>query len=398
MKQSQDEEIVAGWLEPLGLPAMLAALREVGFSGDVYRGCFADLGASLDDDDAGALHFLRHGYAEGRIFRTDLDLAGLQQLRQLPMRNRFYLQNLVVALASAWAGFHVRNGHDLAARANTIERLCTMGAVPLLIIGDRSAELYRRGASRGDRWICPLAMAPFESIDDLVAAPPERLPAPHSSRTSRSQAIPTLWKFGQSDMQDGYLLHRLRHGVATDDQAAFLSFAAAAIDRYAACLSRAVGREARAAHWIAGLFPPVWQRPGSEAPFPLLLEEFGDALPEKLAEAGADSLPDRTAMHHAFNQLLEKAVTPLGFNLVQDFDSFLTAQGIVDEHFLKPLRNSSDLDYRSVGGILSTTLWSIAGTPVPPAAPSVRDQFVQLLEEIRMVQMGELNPPQAVPR
>lgn len=46
MKIDSDREIVESWLEPVSLHDVLAALRHAGFSGDVYRGCFADLNAT----------------------------------------------------------------------------------------------------------------------------------------------------------------------------------------------------------------------------------------------------------------------------------------------------------------------------------------------------------------
>ena len=368
MKQSADEERVAGWLDPVPLAEMLAVLREVGFSGDTYRGCFADLEASLDDDDAGALHFLRYGYAEGRVFRTGLDLTALDRLRQLRASNHFYLRNIFAALVTAWIGTHIRSVADLALHRGRIDRLCAMGGVPVLILGDPSAGLYRRGASAGERWICPLAMAPLAGIDELRRTPPHLL-LPSTSH-------PTIWKFGQSDMQAGYLAHRLRVSIGPNDRAAFLAFAEPAITAYAAVLAEIVPPAVRASHWIAALFPPVWQAERA-ASAPLLVEEVG-----------ADTLLERTAMFAAFNQRLEQAIRPLGFNLLRDFESFLTTYGVVDDRYLVPLRDSSDLDYRATGAILSTSLWSIAAERAAGAPPlSIGDQFTNLLQEIRQVQM-----------
>ncbi len=383
MNQNLDEEIVAGWLDPVPLPEMLAALRKIGFSGDVYRGCFADLEASLDDDAAGALHFLRHGYAEGRIFRTALDIGALSRFEQLPVRNRFYLRNILTALVAAWAGTHIRSIADLAAHATAIERLRLIGGIPVLILGDSSANLYRRGISVGDAWIIPLALTWFEGgLDELRRTPPQRLLA-------TQPAIRTIWKFGQIDMQAGWLAHRLRTGTAANDRDAFDRFADAAIAAYAEFLDKTIPAEARGGtHWIAGLFPPVWQA-APEVPARLLVDEFGSELPDRLAGIGMDTLPERTAMHHCFNQKLERAVAPLGCHFVRDFECLLTGNGVVDDRYLMPLRDSADLDYRTTGGILSTSLWSIATTRIAAApAASITDQFKQLLEEIRIVQMS----------
>lgn len=385
MSADLDEGIVAGWLEPVALPDMLAALGDAGFSGDTYRGCFADLHRMLEDETAGALHFLRHGFAEGRIFRIDLDMAGLHRLSQLPVRNRFYLQNLLVALAIAWTGSTIRSVADLAARGGAIEQFRAIGAVPLLILGDASADLYRRGASSGDRWICPLAMAPLEGgIEELLRSAPQALLAPVEAA---GPAIPTLWKFGQSDMQAGYLAHRLRHGIAPNDADAFRAFAAPLIERYAAYLAHAVPAQQRSLHWIAGLFPPVWLASEHDLPASHLLEEFGPDVQHRIA---ADRLLDRTAMHQSFNMILEKTVAALGFNSLSDFDGLLAARGTVDEIYLRPRKDRHELDYQATRGILSTSLWHIVDSHPSPASPgSIREQFAKLLEEIRLVQTGE---------
>src|ERR1700712_4576594 len=93
MSSNSDEEKVSGWLEPVRLDEMLAALRDTGFSGDAYRNGCPDLNMTLESGHAGAMHFLRHGYAESRVFAIALDPGGLERLRQLPVRNRTYLMN-----------------------------------------------------------------------------------------------------------------------------------------------------------------------------------------------------------------------------------------------------------------------------------------------------------------
>jgi hypothetical protein len=384
---SLDEEIVAGWLEPVELPDMLAALRDAGFSGDVYRGCFADLHAMLEDEKAGALHFLRHGFAEGRIFRIDLDIGGLHRLSQLPARNRFYLRNLLVALAVAWTGSTIRGVADLAAHGAAIEQFRAMGAVPFLVLGDASADLYRRGASSGDRWICPLAMAPLEGgIEELLRTPPDELLPPDSDQ----HEWPVIWKFGQLDMQAGYLAYRLRHGIGPNDMDAFHAYAAPVVESYAAYLANAVPAKRRFRHWIAGLFPPVWLAPEHDLPTPFLQAEFGPDVQHRITATGADRLLDRTAMYQSFNRLLEKTVTELGFNKVRDFDCLLTPYGTVDENYVRPRKELHELDYRATRGILSTSIWNVVDNRPSPATPgSIREQFAQLLLEIRRVQTGE---------
>ena len=386
MRVSRDEEIVAIWLEPVSLRDMLTALRDTGFTGDTYRGCFADLNASLEDDAAGTLHFLRHGYAEGRIFRTGLDLAGLDRLRRLPVHNRVYLQNVLVALVAAWTGVNIRSGIDLATHGPTLDRFRAMGGVPLLILGDAAAGFYRHGVSLGDRWICPLAMAPLEGgIGALLRTPPH---AP--ARASGQDAMPTIWKFGQSDAQAGYIAHRLRQGIGPGDIDAFMAFAAPMIRNYAAFLAAAVPVQERREHWIASLFPPVWLAAEFELPAPSLVAEFGPGLEDLIAAAGSDRLLDRTAMHREFNSLLEKTVLELGFNVLRNFDCFLAAHGVIDEQYMVAMRDLDELDYGTTRGVVSTSLWNIIDgnrSTTPPAG--IQEQFEQLLEEIRLVQMGQ---------
>ena len=385
---STDEDIVSAWLEPIGLRDMLAALRDAGFSGDVYRGGFADLNANLDDEDAGTLHFLRHGYAESRIFPVALDLAGLGRLRQLGVRNRVYLQNLFVALATAWIGANVRSADDLATHGPTIERFRGMGALPLVILGDPFAGLYRRGVSAGGRWICPLALAPLEGgIEALLDT------APHTLLAARPdldiEAMPTLWNFGQVDIEQGYLSHRLRRDIGPGDMDAFRDFAVPVIEAYAGFLAAAIPAQERALHWIAGAFPPAPQAAEHRLPA-RLVPEFGAALQDRLTVAGADSLLERTAMHQSFNDRLEQAVTDLGCNAMRNFECFLAGHGVVDPCYLAVLRDAQSLDYQATRGVIATSLWSVVeDRRLAASSGGIREQFEQLLEEIRLVQLDQ---------
>ena len=385
---STDEDIVAAWLEPVSLRDMLAALRDAGFSGDVYRGCFADLNANLDDDDAGTLHFLRHGYTESRIFPVALDPAALGRLRQLGVRNRVYLQNLFVALVIAWTGANVHGAADLATHGPTIERFRSMGALPLVILGDPFAGLYRRGVSAGARWICPLALAPLEGgIEALLhTAPRTLLPAEPDLDI---EAMPTLWNFGQADIEQGYLSHRLRRNVAPGDMDAFRDFAMPMIQAYIEFLAAAVPAQDRARHWIAGAFPPAPQAAEHRPPARLALE-FGAELQDRLTTAGADSLLDRTAMHQSFNDWLGQAAADPGFNVMRNFECFLAGHGVVDPCYLAVLRDAPSLDYQATRGVIAASLWSVVEDR-RRAAPSggIREQFEHLLEEIRLVQLDQ---------
>ena len=384
---SLDEEIVIAWLEPVSLPDMLTALRDAGFSGDVYRGCFADLDATLEDDEAGALHFLRHGYAESRIFQTRLDLAGLARLRRLPVRNRAYLQNVLVALVTAWTGVNIRNGADLATHAAAIEKFRVLGGMPLLIVGDATAGFYRRGLSSGDRWICPLAMAPLEGgIEALLRTSPALLPAPAGAGQA---PMPTIWKFGQAEVQAGYLAHRLRLDIRPGDTEAFLTYVAPLVERLATFLAAVVPVHERPAHWIASLFPPVWLAAEYELPGPDLVAEFGSGVQDMISVAGSEKLLDRTVLYRRFNMLLEKAVVKLGFNVLQHFDCFLATHGIVDELYMVPLRDAHYLNYATTRGVVCASLWNIIdGSRVAAPPVGIREQFEQLLDEIRLVQAG----------
>ena len=389
MSGDSDADIVSGWLQPLALPDMLAALRDAGFSGDVYRGCFADLNANLDDEDAGTLHFLRHGYAESRVFPVALDLAGLSRLRQLATRNRVYLQNLFVALVTAWVGTNLRSADDLATHGPTIERFRNMGALPVVILGDRFAGLYRRGVSAGARWICPLALAPLQGGIEALLHTALRTLLPTRPDLD-NEAMPTLWNFGQVDIEQGYLSHRLRREIGAGDADAFRDFAMPLIQAYAEFLAAAIPAQERALHWIAGAFPPV--PPAAEPPLPAphLVLEFGPALHDRLAAAGVDSLPDRTAMHQSFHDWLGRAAADLGFNVVRNFEGFLAGHGVVDASYLAVLRDTQALDYQATHGVIATSLWSIVENRRPATGSGgMLEQFEQLLHEIRLVQLGE---------
>ena len=385
MEDSLDKKIVTEWLDPISLLDMLAALRDTGFSGATYRGSFADLNATLEDDEAGALHFLRHGYAERRIFRTELDLSGFDRLLRLPIRNKVYLQNLFVALILAWTGVNIRSSADLTIHRSTLERFKAMGGMPLLIVGDASASFYRQSVSRGDRWICPLGMTSLENgIKALLHTPP------HAPGWKSDQGVaPTIWKFGQSDVQTWCLIYCACQGSVPCDMDAFLHFAASTIKKYTAFLAAAVPIQERREHWIASLFPPVSLDEKADSRVSTLVAEGGVDLEGKIAAAGSDKLLDRTIMYRNFNNLLENTVMELGFNFLNNFDCFLAAHGVIDERYTVATPKLMELDYAKTRGVISTSLWNIIdGNRTAAPSISIREQFNLLLQEISMVQMG----------
>ena len=383
MKNNLDEGIVAAWLDPVSLRDMLAALRDTGFSGDVYRGKFADLNATLEDDEAGALHFLRHGYAEGRIFQIGLNLAGFDRLRLLPVPNRVYLQNLFVALILAWTGVNIRSSADLTTHRPTLERFKAMGGMPIFILGDAAASFYRQSVSLGDRWICPLAMAPLEGgIKALLHT------SPLAPRWNTDQGmVPTIWEFGQSDVQTEYLIHCARRGVISSDVDAFLNFAVSMIKKYTTFLAAVVPVQERREHWIASLFPPVSLAIEADPLMPTLVAKVGVDLEDKIV-AGFGKMLDQTIMYRKFNSLLEKTVIRLGFNVLSNFDCFLAAHGVIDEQYTVATPNLKALDYAKTRGVISTSLWNIIdGNRTAAPSTSIQEQFDLLLKEICMVQM-----------
>ena len=384
-----DAEAVTLWLHPLGLNDLVVELRRTGFSGEVYRRSFADLNANLADEAAGTLHFLRYGYGERRIFPVELDLAGLTSLRQLGVHNHIYLQNLFVALVTAWIGTNVRSTRDLATHGPTIEGFRKLGALPLLILGDSFAGLYSRGVCKSTQWICPLALTPLEGgIDKLLRTAPRALLAARSDLDDGM--MPVLWKFGQHDVEHGYLVHRRRCGISLGDMDAFREFAMQTISRYLEFLATTISSEERALHWIACLLPPTWHAADRGSAQRGLMLEFRTDLLEWLIVEGVDSLLDRTLMHQYFNERLEQAATELGFNVLRNFDCFLTPHGIVEEQYIAVPGDPLELNYQAMHGVISTLLWTVVeDRRGRELSASLGDQFEQLLQEIRLVRLAE---------
>jgi hypothetical protein len=188
------------------------------------------------------------------------------------------------------------------------------------------------------------------------------------------EAIPVLWKFGQHEMQVGYPAYRQRQRIGLGDIDGFMAFASPLIESYAAFLAANVPTQDRPEHWIAGLLPPVWQV-ASE------LDQGSVVEP--------DSLFDRTALYRRFNTMLESTMVALGFNIVRNFDSFLTRSGVIDEHYLVARKDSGLPAYGTTEGILATSLWALIDSrAVAVPAGNIQSQFRQLLDEIRSVQLG----------
>ena len=329
---------------------MLAALHGSGFSGNAYRARSSDLSAMLEDDRAGCLHFLRYGYSETRIFPIALDLDGLQRLGALPVRNNFYLRNLFIALANAWLGEMLQSPAAVVAHGAAIEVLQTLGAVPLLVVGDRSAAFYRRWITLEEGWLAPIVIPDLASdLASLMAGPEPALDllAALARAGFGLSRIGIVWAFGFAE------------GVAPDPK-----LAVAFVD----WLCAAVPTESRGRHHLAGLLPPAWQRDEGEA--------------------GAAA--SHTRLAHDFNVALGRSAARTGVAVISAFDSLLTAHGTVDTAFLSVPPEPAGLDFHATRGIFSVALrMMLTGSGMASENGSMIDRFRGLLDEIERVRAGQ---------
>ena len=345
-----DQEVVERWLHPVTLPDMLVALHRSGFSGRAYLARSSDLSAMLEDEHAACLHFLRYGFSETRIFPIELDLGGLQRLHALPVRNRIYLHNLFIALANAWLGEMLQSPAALLAHGAALEVLQTLGAVPLLVVGDRSAVFYRRWIPLGDGWLAPIVIPGLASdLASLLAGPEPALDllAAVARAGFGLSRIGFLWTFGFAD------------GNSPEPELA---------KKFVGWLRDAVPKESRSRHHLACLLPPTSPSDGAEA------------------------VAERSGLAHAFNIELGRSATQAGFGFVSAFDSLLTPHGTIDAAFLSAEPGPSGLDVHATRGIFSALLRTmLTGQGAAQVTGSMADRFRGLLDEIGRVRAGE--PP-----
>ena len=357
MNADMDDHVVAGWLHPLGLRDVLAALSRAGFSGDRYRNHFNDLRELLPDEDAATLHFLRHGFAEGRVFPVALDLAGLQALHELSSRHGGYSRRLLAALVNAWVGDTIREWAGIALHWPTIEAFRRLGALPLLMLGDRSVRLYHAGVSFGGHWICPILMPAVDGGLAMLLQHPasvvEGLEAVRRGSAAQPR-LPTLWSFATPDRMEP---------------------TTALAENYAQLLEGAVPATERVSHHVAGMLPPAGRG----------LDELAG-----LSRGLTDPLLERTMAVRRFNGVLHDRVLHAGFNIVDDFDCLLGTNGCIDPVYLATAPEPMSLDTNATRALLSTSLRSLVLPPkLPKEADRMTDRFAQLLVDIRRMQLAE---------
>jgi hypothetical protein len=239
------------------------------------------------------------------------------------------------------------------------------GAAPVAVVGDsHSTHLVRRSLREG-RWLLPLHL-----LCTGASARGLRNPTAAAGAGVRVKAflaelppMPTIFMFGQVDVEFVHAFKRLEAGEAAFDARAFDAFAAETVDRYIGFLAEALPPALKPQARVATIFPPAlsdaaWRQGYVNAH---IAELHGPADLAGLAELEIPSLLERTRLHGRFNETLAAAARAAGLAMLDVFTPLLTTRGTVRRAHLGRGRGANHhLGYAASRTPLVEAVWSVA--------------------------------------
>ncbi len=230
------------------------------------------------------------------------------------------------------------------------------GAAPYAVIGDsHSAQLVRR-SSRNGRWLLPLHWLCHAASARGLANAEGRSGASGVVRraleVSGALGIPAVLKFGQVDLEFVYAFKRIEEDRLAFDPDHYDAFVDETVARYADALADLAPAARRERIAVASVFPPslsdrAWRNGYVNAAAADLhastsgVKDEGVDLRRAVSRLSIPDLRIRTAAHARFNARLKAAADALGFSYLDQFQSFLGADGL-----LKPnLRGAGGADH-----------------------------------------------------
>lgn len=247
-----------------------------------------------------------------------------------------------------------------------LEALPAEGAAPIAIVGDsHSTQLVRRSA-RGDRWMAPLHLLCTGASARGLANPTAAAGAGAKVRALLAAAppMPTVFMFGQVDVEFVHAFKRLESGVSRFDPAGFDAFADETVERYLGFLSEVVPDERRALASIASIFPPAlsdaaWRQGYVNAH---IADLHGPTDRTGLAGLEIPSLAERTRLHRLFNGKLATAADKAGFGFLDLFTPLLEGDTVRRSLLGRARGANHHLGYAASRGAVLEPLWSVLPT------------------------------------
>jgi hypothetical protein len=325
------------------LDKIITALERCGFSPQAYVRANRDLLLRLPDADTATIHLIAYGITEGRRFPIDLDPEGFDALGALGLAPAFKAATAAAlvnnALAPASAFWSRSAGEQRALWKRLIPMLQGM-ATPYLIVGDSHSSLYRHLITEGTRPLLPVHVL-LSACSALGLGNPQSRSGGAHRLAPLAQAIPpdvpTVFKFGQVDVEFVFAFKRIEAGERQFDPQQFDQFCGRSVESYIGFLDDHFGH---AAVTVASIFPPTlsdaaWREGYVNAH--VAATEGDRPLEEIRAGVRQLAVPDlreRTRHHAHYNGILRDRVARSGFAFLDDFSPFVGAAGVVDPRFI----------------------------------------------------------------
>jgi hypothetical protein len=245
-----------------------------------------------------------------------------------------------------------------------------MGGAPYAVVGDsHSTHLVRHGRREG-RWLLPLHRLCTGASARGLANPEASAQAGAKVRAFlghlATAPMPTLFKFGQVDLEFVFTFKRLESSENAFDEAAFDAFADETVERYVAFLAEGVPAVLRPLARVAGVFPPAlsdaaWRQGYVNAHIAALHGPADPAALDRLAGLEIPPLAVRTRLHARFNARLFEAAGAAGFSVLDGFEALLGPDGTLAPRFLGRARGANHhLGYAASRAPMAELAWDVA--------------------------------------
>ena len=315
----------------------LLALADAGFDPAQYLIRNPDLASRVPEASA-ALHYVRHGAAEGREAPFGAPLAqafaGLRSAGLGAERLRLFIRGAALAEQR-------RQPRHSPEVARALHLLDAQGAyVPLLIVADSHGGFFTEAGFLGERlpipFICSAGSAQGlsnrNSISGYGAVVRDLLDA--------APGVETVFQFGQVDVEFVFDYRRVRRGGAAFDPTEFADFARHTADAYFTYLDEVTrGRTGVA---VASILPPALDDAVLAAGYDnghvnqLHDAEAAGVLREAMGALQRPDLAGRTRMHGAFNAELQARAAARGLPFLDLLPRLLGEDGVARREVVGP--------------------------------------------------------------
>jgi hypothetical protein len=324
-------------------PSHLAdRVRACGFDEHAYLTQNRDLQLAGFDPEAAFLHYLTHGYREGRDPVCGTLPRGLQAQSSLDIPDQHYASQLFQSLFFG----QLRNPETADAMwtdidSDVIGHIRRQRGIPYYIVGDSHVNHYVRSGWVDDQWLAPLPIVCHAASAIGLANDDAQLGYGRKilrwAGTAARFDVPIYLKFGGIDCEFLWMSRRIRDRRYKFSLPEFDQFAGESISRYGQFLDRLIAILGRTNLRVCSVFPSVMRddcwvdgyidaHRGSP--------ENNNSLAAALKKVDVPDLRTRTELRRRYNRSLGALCREKDLRFIDDFNPLLGGDGILDSRYL----------------------------------------------------------------